>query len=306
MNENIGSSDMHAEMNEEIEIKQQVRDFYDHIGWQEVSEGCYQNAIYEDLRAVSREYIHNCHLRVLRHLNPNGLYLLDAGSGPIQYPEYLEYSRHYRKRVCLDISSQALREARKRIGDHGLYVVGDIAHLPFKSDSFDGLVSLHTIHHLPQEDHLNAYLEFHRVLTNKSTGVTVNGWDDPPLTVAVNQLIRFVNWFYRLIRGSSLQGKEQPGELGAANIPRDQTSNRQPGKTFVNKHNASWLIEEVGSQICIEIWTWRSISVRFLRSMVHERWGGRSLLRILFWLEERFPHFLGRYGQYPLIVITKN
>ncbi len=35
------------------EVKQQVRQFYDQVGWQEVSEGTYQNAHYEDLRPVS-------------------------------------------------------------------------------------------------------------------------------------------------------------------------------------------------------------------------------------------------------------
>ena len=67
-------------------IKDQVREFYNQVGWQEVSEGLYQNARYEDLRPVAREYIHRCHLRVLRHLKSSGKYLLDAGSGPIQYP----------------------------------------------------------------------------------------------------------------------------------------------------------------------------------------------------------------------------
>ena len=50
------------------DVKQQVRQFYDQVGWQEVSEGTYQNAHYEDLRPVAREYIHRCHLRVKRHL----------------------------------------------------------------------------------------------------------------------------------------------------------------------------------------------------------------------------------------------
>ena len=48
----------------DTEIKQQVREFYDQVGWQEVSDGIYQNATYEDLRPVAREYIHHCHLRV--------------------------------------------------------------------------------------------------------------------------------------------------------------------------------------------------------------------------------------------------
>jgi len=85
-------------------IKQNVREFYDQVGWQQVSEGVYQNARYEDLRPVSREYIHQCHLRVNRYLQSDGKYLLDAGSGPIQYPEYLTYSDGYQYRVCADIS----------------------------------------------------------------------------------------------------------------------------------------------------------------------------------------------------------
>jgi hypothetical protein len=28
-------------------------------------------------------------------------------------------------------------------------------------------------------------------------------------------------------------------------------------------------------------------------------------LKILFWLEERFPRWLGRIGQYPLVVVNK-
>src|SRR4030067_1373605 len=109
----------------DIEIKHQVREFYDHVGWQEQSDGFYQNASYEDLRPVAQDYIHKCHLRVLRHLNPTGYFLLDAGCGPIQYPEYLEYSKGYQRRVCADISLVALQEARKRLGGHGLYILCD-------------------------------------------------------------------------------------------------------------------------------------------------------------------------------------
>ncbi len=138
--------------------KQQVREFYDQIGWSQVGEGLYQNARYEDLRSVSRDYIHRCHLRVNRYIASHGDFLLDAGSGPVQWPEYLTYSEGYRFRVCLDISITALREARTRLGRKGLYVVADIANLPFKPDAFDGIVSLHTIHHLPLSDHRGAYL----------------------------------------------------------------------------------------------------------------------------------------------------
>src|SRR5512142_3451825 len=90
-----------------IDIKQQVRDFYNQVGWKEVGEGLYQNARYEDLRPVSREYIHRCHMRVKRQIASRGDILLDAGSGPVQWPDYLTYSEDYRYRLCADISLTA-------------------------------------------------------------------------------------------------------------------------------------------------------------------------------------------------------
>ncbi len=51
----------------------------------------------------------------------------------------------------------------------GCIVVADIANLPFKPDVFDGVVSLHTIHHLPEDEHLQAYSELYRVLAPGSS-----------------------------------------------------------------------------------------------------------------------------------------
>ena len=277
----------------ESDIKQQVQDFYNRVGWQQVSEGTYQNATYEDLRPIAHEYIHRCHLRVSRHLAPAGKLLLDAGCGPIQYPEYLEYSRGYRRRVCLDISIVALQEARQRIGEHGLFVVGDIANLPFKADAFDGLVSLHTIHHLPASEHQRAYLELQRVLVTGKTGVIVNGWDLPPLTVLQNFLIRVVN---------SLQRKQSSHDSSN----KDASNSEKVRGTYVRKHTPVWLKKEVGTHIPLEIWCWRSLNVHFMRTFIHARLGGRIWLRLLDWLEERLPHFFGKNGQYPLIVIHKD
>jgi hypothetical protein len=55
----------------------------------------------------------------------------------------------------------------------------------------------------------------------------------------------------------------------------------------------------------VEIRVWRSVNVRFLRNFIHPWTGGRLWLRLLFWLEERDPHWFGENGQYPLIVIKK-
>jgi hypothetical protein len=291
---------------DEPDIKQQVRQFYDRVGWQLVGEGQYQNAHYEDLRPVSREYLHRCHLRVARHLNPNGRFLLDAGSGPIQYPDYLQYSAGYAHRVCVDISLVALQAARQRIGDHGLFVVADIANLPFKPGVFDALVSLHTIHHLPEAQHLQAYAELYRVMAPGGAGVVVNGWPASPLMALANPLIRLANRL-RYYAGR-LTGKEKPSADPVERQRRRQRkldTNGEPKGTFTNRHDVNWIYQEVGAHMPVEIRVWRSVSVRFLRALVHPQLGGKYWLSLLYRLEERFPRYFGENGQYPLIVIRK-
>lgn len=286
-------------------IKQQVREFYDRVGWQEVGEGVYQNARYEDLRPVSREYIHRCHLRVSRHLKPGGEYLLDAGSGPIQYPEYLDYSRGFQRRVCADISIIALKEARQRIGDHGLFVVADIANLPFKADAFDGVVSLHTIHHLPEAEHLNAFIGLYQVLTPGSSAVVVNGWPSSMLMSLAAPAIRLGQLARRLVARLARRPKLFEAEVDEQPPSMRAQKAKQPKGTFINRHDARWIKQEVGARMPVEILVWRSVSVRFLRVLIHTRLGGRLWLRLLFWFEERFPSFFGEHGQYPMIVLQK-
>lgn len=284
----------------EAQVKQKVREFYDQVGWQTVGDGLYQNARYEDLRAVSREYIHRCHLRINRHIASQGNLLLDAGSGPVQYPEYLTYSQGYRYRVCADISILALREARKRLGEHGLYVVADVANLPFRAEVFDGVVSLHTLHHLPLGEQKKAYYELYRVLSPGRSLAVVNGWTDSPL-------MRRLGWLVRLMEKTGkwvarLRGREKPLPVNGSETAA-YTKSTATG-TFVEKLDAVWLRREL-ADLQPQIWVWRSVSVRFLRAVIHRVLAGRLWLRLLYALEERFPHYFGEKGQYPLIVIHK-
>ena len=315
------------------EVKQEVRQFYDQVGWQVVDqdpqsqERIYQNAHYEDLRPVAYEYIHRCHLRLARYLKPQGDCLLDAGSGPIQYPEYLEYSKGYRYRVCADISIVALQEARRRIGAHGLFVVCDVANLPFKSDAFDGVVSLHTIHHLPEDEHLQAYNEIHRVLNRGATAAVVNGWPSSLLMDRFDPLIRLSNRLRGLTRrllggkpavgGRAPSGQKKarqaepgaqslaPGEQDAIHNTQQETVTFLKG-TFTNRHDVAWIKNEVGGRMPVQIVPWRSASVRFLRALIHPWLGGRLWLRLLYALEERYPDYFGANGQYPGLIIRKD
>ncbi len=289
----------------ESDVKQRVREFYDSIGWKQVGAGLYQNARYEDLRPVSREYIHRCHVRVNRHLKKTGKFLLDAGSGPIQYPEYLEYSSGYQYRVCLDISILALDEARERIGSHGLFVVGDAANLPFKPDAFDGVVSLHTVHHLPAGEQRQAFDEFHRVLVPGGRVVVVYSWGDHALVVCLTR--PFIRLAFSLQRGYGQlrlknEGIQAQGEIQS----RDGSAEpAQASGTFTYKYDYHWVRRELRNLPDLRVVVWRSVSTSFMRAFIFHRLLGRSWLRLLYWLEERAPHLFGRIGQYPMILISK-
>lgn len=318
-------------------VKEQVRKFYETIGWRQIGEGLYQNARYEDLRPVSREYLRRCHLRVSSHLPVEGKYLLDAGSGPIQYPEYLQYSEGFDYRVCLDISRLGLTEARARLGVRGLYVVGDVAHLPFVSGAFEGLVSLHTVHHLPPEEHRLAFGEFMRSLRAEGRGVVVYSWGRRsglmriarPLITSANLLRRFYAKLRRKneqrftatrslreglnpARISQRNSQQYPamisaqgGNTGASELldPAVPLSS-QPG-TFTFKHDYRWFRQALADFSGMEILVWRAVSTQFLRALIHHRLYGEKVLKVLLMLEERLPHFLGRHGQYPMIVFRK-
>jgi SAM-dependent methyltransferase len=288
---------------DESQIKDQVRSFYDRVGWQQVSDGIYQNARYEDLRPVSQEYILRCHMRVKRFLADSGDYLLDAGSGPVQYPAYLTYSQNYRFRVCADISITALREARLRLGKKGLYVVCDIANLPFRSESFEGIVSLHTIHHVPYESQPRAYLSLYRLLKPGKNAAIVNAWNQSRLMERWKWLMLLMErltglWnrlFHRELKGTATQSTDSPV---AEKIP--------PTGTYTQHYEAETLLAELATcQIPAEIHPWRSLSVRFLRAVIHPGLAGGSLLRLVYNLEGRYPRYFGKNGQYPLIILRK-
>jgi SAM-dependent methyltransferase len=201
----------------------------------------------------------------------------------------------------VDISIVALQEARRRIGDHGLFVVADVANLPFRAEPFDGVVSLHTLHHLPLEDQRKAYDELYRVLKPGCSAVLVNGWTESPLMQRMGWLVSLMEGAGRLINRLRRRETAQPAQQPASSEKKEA----QPVGTFIRKQNPAWLQEQIGGRMQYAIYCWRSVSVRFLRAVMHDITGGRVWLRLLFWLEDRFPRFFGENGQYPLIVIRK-
>jgi ubiquinone/menaquinone biosynthesis C-methylase UbiE len=94
--------------------------------------------------------------------------VLDVGCGNGRYLAELR-SRGHRGFVCgADLSEGMLRTARPNAGDAPL-LVSDAQALPFASDSFDVLLSMHMLYHVP--DRAQALTEMRRVV--RPGGVTL-------------------------------------------------------------------------------------------------------------------------------------
>jgi hypothetical protein len=134
-------------------IKNSVKAWYDLFGWKKGADGRYgDTALFSQVdRTAHAFYEMDSHLQFLDCL-PGGTFLLDAASGPVAHPEYKSYSRHYKYRVCVDLSYTALQEAAAKIGRQGFYCMADLCHLPFRDNVFDAVVSGYTIQHIPESD----------------------------------------------------------------------------------------------------------------------------------------------------------
>jgi hypothetical protein len=107
-------------------------------------------------------------------------------------------------------------------------------------------------------------------------------------------------WVKRITRSTSMTINGKDDDSVAIG---DQPS---PVGTYVQKMDATTLKDLLKEQLPFEIKVWRSVSVHFLRTVVHPYLGGRFWLTFLYWLEERFPHYFGEKGQYPLIILRKD
>jgi cyclopropane fatty-acyl-phospholipid synthase-like methyltransferase len=76
---------------------------------------------------------------------PEGSTVLELGCGPGTDASELSAGRRY---VGMDVSPGQLSIARDRVPS-GMFVVGDLASIAFRSGSFDGIVAFYVFNHVP-------------------------------------------------------------------------------------------------------------------------------------------------------------
>ncbi|MEW6055158.1 MAG: class I SAM-dependent methyltransferase [Bdellovibrionota bacterium] len=261
----------------DLETENSVRNFYDEKGWKTDSQGISTDAeLWEDLRTCAADYVSHCRRKLLDHLPTSGERILDAASGPIQYPEYLEYSKGFKKRVCVDISQNALDQAKKKLGELGEYHCASILELPFPDDHFDAVLSLHTIYHIDKGQQEAAVRQLIRISKPNTKIIIIYANPDRFLALAKRWLMR------------SSETKPEAGTI------------------YYHAHPLQWW-KRFSDQTSVELLPWRTLTAQDSRRLIPSNpIFGKLAFRAIQKLEELFPRLATRYGAYPMVVLTKH
>lgn len=107
-----------------------------------------------------------------------GSQTLDVGSGPgIPYDRYL-----LQKGTALtgiDLSKKHVNLARLNVPE-AQYICGNFLDYPFDPDSFDAVMSLYMLFHIPRDMHRGALLKMHNILKRGGMFLVTVGTEDVP------------------------------------------------------------------------------------------------------------------------------
>jgi ubiquinone/menaquinone biosynthesis C-methylase UbiE len=258
------------------DAEKKVSDFYNTVGWEKkfgVTEDAMQ---WEDMRYCSKEYVSNCRKRLLKHIPEAGINFLDMASGPIQYSEYVDYSKGFIKRYCVDLSSKALEDAKSKIGEHGVFLHGSFLKINLEENFFDCTVSLHTIYHMDKDEQEKA--------VRKLLFVTKTG---KPVIIVYSNPSNIISKILSTMR----------------QFTRREVKADEKKLYFYQHHNIWW--EKFSDVAKVEMLPWRSLSSRVQTKLIPNNRVGRKMLSALFYLEDRFPNFFVKHFSYSMIILHK-
>lgn len=281
----LSTGDVNAMVNN---AEERVSKFYNTIGW-ETEEGITEDARrWEDLREHAKDYVSKCRLRVLSHIPESGENILDMASGPIQYKEYLEYSRNFKKRYCIDLSSSALEGAKKKIGDHGVFLHGSFFDISLEENFFDCTVSLHTIYHIDKDKQEEAVRKLIKITKIGKPVIIVYSNPNTIISSLRSSLpLRTLRKAQNLLKKHEKATKKEPAM-----------------SLYFHSHPIEWWnrFSDVAS---IKVLPWRSFESDIQKKLIPNNKIGDILFHLLFNLEERYPDFFVKHFQYPIIILTK-
>lgn len=266
-----------------------VQRFYEEFGWNSSLTGEYNDTVqFVNSASVPRRYTERCNLQINAFLPSQGKYLLDVGSGPIPHPEYLTFHENFDRRVCVDFSLPALLEAKRKLGNRGIYVVADVTRLPLAEGAVEGAVCCHVLYHVPADEQRRAFEEIARAIAPGGCGIVVYRWADSPLSWRLEKLFKMISGVAGGPAASKSQARAKP------DMP----------PLYFHPHTCTWFLSHGWS------FRYRLACYRLIDNFMMRKYMGEgNIWQIVTWMLyawQRFmPRFTGKYGLYPLIVIQK-
>jgi hypothetical protein len=228
-------------------------------------------------------YYERSYRRLDHYFEQGGVYFLDAGAGgnPAQ-----QYSGAFEKHVCVDFALAGLLESKQQLGDKGLCVVADVAHLPFKDNCFAGGISANSLYHLPPPKQSLALVEYHRVMATEQNFVIlyISGY-----------VLGLGKWGRNIWR--KLTGYQPP-----VSIQKNPALSTPPCWAML----PNWFGQQLGHQTDVEITTYRLLHRQISSRLIPDNKLGKQLLTWLSWFEATFPRLLMPFGYYITVVFKKN
>ncbi len=273
--------------------KKRVFDYYNEVDYKiKDSLKIYEDSPkWVDFREVSSKYIRNSFSKASRYYPPTGKYLLDIASGPIGLPEYMALSNGYDFRICIDISINALIQAKiniERAGKNGIYICGDITNIPIQDNSCDTVLCQHTLYHVPKNDQFTAVTEMYRVAKQESRIVIIYCWFYHSWFMNIS--LNFIQ-VYRVLRHFA-------GKLYV------RLFESKP-RLYFYPHSPRWFRKSFSFSKDMEFFCWRCTNKYFLNLYIHNWLFGKQMLDKLIKIEDNRSEFMSKFGEYPAIVITK-
>ena len=268
-----------------------VYDYYKNLGWS-TQDGFYRDTLVnENLQLAALQYNTDTRRRVLRILESlpatRRHSLFDCASGPIQYPEYLEYSRIFTKRVCVDFSQTALKAAQDHLTNDSQsncdFICADFLDLKIEENSYDAAISLHTLYHVE----LGKQRQFVEKLIAavKPGGLVVIVYSNP---FSLRSFLRIpVAAVIRIWR--ALEGKGRGKNIDSHNI-------------YCKRHRRLWWrqFNKLGD---ISFGSYRMFTPSFEKKFIPDNRFGAGIYKRLFQIEESKISLL--LADYYMVVIRK-
>ena len=261
--------------------EQSIREFYDETGWNLVGDTTTDAIINENFNEVASEYVHKIRNRIREELG-SGRNLLDIGCGPIQYPEYLDYSRNFDKRVCVDLSKKALNIAKSKIGEHGAFFVGDYLDIKTGYEPYGGATLVNVLYHV---DILDQEKMIRKILSELEIGAAlVVVYSNPKsFSSRLNVILVFIKRLLRLL----FQRKN---------------FNSQSNPIYFRRHNLDfWQLFQDESSVKIR--AWRTFTPAIEKVLFRRFFMGQRILKLLYKIEDY--KFWSKIAEYQIITLNK-